>query len=282
MQSGESWLRLRTNPKTGVDILYKERPPQYAGTEDQHDFWELLYVDKGYVKILLDQQIRTVSDGEFLLIAPRRRHSILSSGSVAPFFITAHFETNIEHLEVLADAVFRGNEQGRQLLIHLLREKASDAFGADALVCCYLVEFLVNAVRGAEALPSPKALTPYFQDNAAVESAEKAMKFMKANFHRSLTLREIADASCLSPSHLSHLFKKKTGSSVMGFLEELRIQHAKTLLLESGLNVSQIAEQIGYSSIHLFSRRFKKFVSVSPARYARMVRLALGPDSANG
>ena len=104
---------------------------------------------------------------------------------------------------------------------------------------------------------------------------EKAINFMKLNFSRPLALSEIAEASGVSRSHLEHLFKNTTGSSIMTYLQELRIQRAKMLLLESGLNISQIAEQTGYSSIHLFSRRFKTFVSVSPTRYAKMIRLAL-------
>ena len=151
-------------------------------------------------------------------------------------------------------------------------------YGSETLAPCYLAEFLIKAVRNAQAPRQPAVLPTYFQDHASEDFVGRAIDFIQRNFARPLGLGEIAAASGMSQSHLGHLFKRKTGLPVMGYLQDCRIQHAKTLLLESGLNVSQIAVQAGYSSIHVFSRSFKKVVSVSPAQYAKMVRLALAPE----
>ncbi len=276
---GDFWLKLRTNPNTGVDYSYKERSPNYSLPRERHDFWELLYVDKGFVNIQLGHQTYSVSQGHFVLIAPNQPHAVLPSTTVAPFYITAHFQTNLPQLRRLSNAIIPGTEEGRNLLTKLLREKTSSAYGASILAKSFLAEFLVNSMRAA-ATQNAERLPTYFRTNAAKLSVEKATDFMKVNFRQPLTLSEIAEASGVSRSHLEHIFKKITGSSIMTYLQELRIQHAKTLLLESGFNISQIAEQAGYSSIHLFSRRFKTFVSVSPTQYAKMVRLGL-PSACN-
>lgn len=275
-------VKFRANPKTGVEVCYKERAPDYTLPQDRHDFWELLYVDKGFVNIRLEERQHVVSQGEFILIAPNQSHGVLPSTSVAPFYITAHFQTNLKRLHELTDAVVQGGEEGRRLLVDLLRERTSGAYGAETLTRCYLTEFLIRAVRDRESGRRAPERTTYFQANAAKRPVAVAMEFLKRNLHRPLTLDDIAKAAGVSNSHLEHLFKSQTGSSVMNCLQEARIQHAKTLLLESGLNISQIAEQSGYSSIHLFSRRFKKAVSVAPSQYAKMVRLALRSDGSNG
>jgi AraC-like DNA-binding protein/mannose-6-phosphate isomerase-like protein (cupin superfamily) len=275
-------VKFRANPKTGVEVCYKERSPDYTLPQDRHDFWELLYVDKGFVSIRLEERQHVVSQGEFILIAPNQSHGVLPSTSVAPFYITAHFQTNLKRLRELTDAVIQGGEEGRRLLVDLLRERASGAYGAETLTRGYLTEFLIKAVRDRESGRRAAERTTYFQANAARRPVAMAMEFLKRNLHRPLTLDDIAKAAGVSNSHLEHLFKSQTGSSVMSHLQEARIQHAKTLLLESGLNISQIAEQSGYSSIHLFSRRFKKAVSVAPSQYAKMVRLALQSDGSNG
>ena len=83
-----------------------------------------------------------------------------------------------------------------------------------------------------------------------------------------------ARAAGASNSHLEHLFKKKMNVSVMGYLQDLRIQKAKVLLVESAHNVTEIARLCGYSSIHHFSRRFKKVARLSPSQYAKMVHQA--------
>lgn len=274
-RTDDFWLTLRTNPKTGVDYSYKERSPDYVLPGERHDFWELLYVDKGFVKIRLGHRNYSVSQGEFVLIVPNQPHAVFPSATVAPFYITVHFQTNLHRLRDLTNAVNPGSEEGRHLLTKLLCEKASSAYGANVLARGYIAEFLVNAVRATVASQHAPKLPTYFRANSANQLVEKAIKFIKLNYSRPLALSEIAKASGVSRSHLEHLFKKKTESSIMTYLQVLRIQHAKTLLLESGFNISQIAEQTGYSSIHLFSRRFKTFMSVSPTQYAKMVRLGL-------
>jgi len=269
------WLTFRTNPKTGVDCSYKERSPDYALPGERHDFWELLYVDKDFVRIRLGHRNYLVSQGEFALIAPNQLHSVRPSATAAPFYVTVHFQTNLHRLGNLTDAVNPVSEEGRHLLTKLLREKASSAYGANVLARCYIAEFLVNAVRATAAGQHAPKLTTSFGADAATQSVEKAIEFMGLNFSRHLALSEIAEGAGVSPSHLEHLFKKKVGCSIMTYLQDFRIQRAKKLLLESRFNISQIAEQTGYSSIYLFSRRFKEVLSVSPTCYAKMVRLGL-------
>jgi len=280
--NGKVWLAFRTNPGTGVDVRYKERAPGYTFCGDRHDFWELLYVDQGSVRIVLDQREHTVCPGEFVVIARRQPHSVLPSSGTAPFYITAHFQTNLMGLNDLVNAVLPADEDGRRLLTDMLREKGSEDFGADELAQAYLLEFLIRAIRRHRGQAGPVVLPTYFQANADHKAVAKAIEFLTTHFPKPLTLDNIARAAGLSSSHLEHLFKKNTGLSVMSFLQSLRIQAAKRLLLESPLNVSQIAEKIGYSSIHLFSRRFKKSVSIPPSRYAKMVRLAATAESRQG
>jgi transcriptional regulator GlxA family with amidase domain len=97
---------------------------------------------------------------------------------------------------------------------------------------------------------------------------------MREHLNETLNLTRIARGAGVSASHLEHVFKKTGQRPVMSCLMQLRIQRAKQLLLESNLNVSQIAEMMGFSSVHVFSRCFKKAVSFSPSQYAKTVQLA--------
>ena len=94
---------------------------------------------------------------------------------------------------------------------------------------------------------------------------------MKTNLDRKLTINEMAAAVSLSPSHLAHLFKQQTGKSVIMYLRELRLQHAKTLLETSFLRVKQIAASIGQSGNH-FASDFRKVHGVTPSQFAARYR----------
>ena len=73
----------------------------------------------------------------------------------------------------------------------------------------------------------------------------------------------------LSSDYFSRAFRATVGQPPRTWLAEQRIQSAAAWLRESDLNVSEIADAMGYSDVFLFSQQFKKYVGVSPSTYRR-------------
>src|SRR5260370_1010268 len=96
--------------------------------------------------------------------------------------------------------------------------------------------------------------------------------FMNANLHRKLTVKDMARAVNLSPSHLARLFKREAGKPVSGYLRGLRLERAKELLETTFLSVKQVAGRVGLTSIPHFVTNFKRAYGVTPARYAERYR----------
>lgn len=86
------------------------------------------------------------------------------------------------------------------------------------------------------------------------------------------TLEELARRYSVSPSSLSHRFKKLTGASVMGYLLSCRIATAKHLLSATGEDIAAIVEKCGFSDSSNFSRTFKKLCGCSPTDFRRQYR----------
>lgn len=80
-------------------------------------------------------------------------------------------------------------------------------------------------------------------------------------------IKKMADFCHLSTDYFSHQFKQATGSSPISFLNHLRIEHAKEMLLTENLTVSEISELVGYHDPLYFSRIFKKISGISPKMY---------------
>lgn len=99
------------------------------------------------------------------------------------------------------------------------------------------------------------------QESAAIRSA---VRYMSQHYRESPSIEEIADHVSLNPQYFSRLFKRQMGSSPHTYLLSLQLNQAKTLLIESTLNVQQIAEECGFTSSTHFIRAFKAKNAVTP------------------
>ncbi len=109
------------------------------------------------------------------------------------------------------------------------------------------------------------------QDSGDLDKSELLLTqitdYLNRNYRRPVRLEEISGELHISVSHLSHLFKNRTGMSPMQYVIYRRIGSAQTLLMDSDLPIHEIEEQLGFgSSCHLTSM-FKKYVGVSPKEY---------------
>ena len=75
----------------------------------------------------------------------------------------------------------------------------------------------------------------------------------------------------MGKSQLCKLFNDYTGQSPIEYYSKLKMAEAKKLLIEDSLSVSSVSDILGYSSVHNFSRAFKKAYSFSPAYYREKI-----------
>jgi len=100
----------------------------------------------------------------------------------------------------------------------------------------------------------------------------RAIEFMHDNFSRELALEEIASAAYLSEYHFARLFKQVAGVTVHVYLANLRLEHARKLLVETEMAISEIATRVGYQSQSHFTKMFKSVAGVTPRAYREGVR----------
>ena len=100
----------------------------------------------------------------------------------------------------------------------------------------------------------------------------EAMRLMRMQAFRPLSVETIARQVAMSPSHFAHRFRAVARMSPMRFVKEVRLDAARTLLLSDGARASEVALRVGYESPAHFSRDFKRRFGTSPARYARRPR----------
>ena len=86
-----------------------------------------------------------------------------------------------------------------------------------------------------------------------------------------ITIEEICHEFYLSRSSLQALFKTHLNSSPKNHLLNIKLQKSKELIRENQYTISEIAYMLGFSSIHYFSRLFKKNFNTTPSAYVKKI-----------
>ena len=105
------------------------------------------------------------------------------------------------------------------------------------------------------------------------EVVEKCIDFLKSNYGEFISLDMLAEKFGISKQWLIARFNECTGKSPMKYLSEIRVQNAKSLLINSALPVGLVAMQCGFENVYYFSNAFKKYTNVSPTCYRKNFRL---------
>lgn len=105
-------------------------------------------------------------------------------------------------------------------------------------------------------------------------SVDEIKSFIDTNYtDYSFSLQLVADKFNVSLSYLSQFFKEKTGSTVLDYITNLKMNKAKELMLNTNLPLKDVAEQIGYVNVSSFIRRFKQVTGVTPGEYKKKLKL---------
>lgn len=128
-------------------------------------------------------------------------------------------------------------------------------------------ELVVDLARSAlaEGRGGQRAVQP--RPHAFIASEVK--EFLGKTVDRAHSLPEIAWRLGMSEEHLARVFKKETGTSVIAYLREIRVNTAKTMLLSSNQTISALAACLGFSSSNHFCRTFLQFTGQTPLEYRR-------------
>lgn len=97
--------------------------------------------------------------------------------------------------------------------------------------------------------------------------AEAARAYIEAHSKEKFSLQAISSALFVNGSYLLRMFKAHTGHTLLWYHNYVRCERAKALLIESGLPIAQIGDEVGFVSSAHFSHVFKKTTGVTPTEY---------------
>ena len=124
-------------------------------------------------------------------------------------------------------------------------------------VCCALTDILRKFTKE----------TFEFSNVRHVDIISKAVSYVKTNYTRKLTLTEVAEYVFLSPSYFSKIFKEEMDVHFNDYLNRVRVEKSKTLLLTERISLVEIAANVGFYDQSYFNKVFKKTTGVTPKKF---------------
>lgn len=96
---------------------------------------------------------------------------------------------------------------------------------------------------------------------------ENCVKYIRENISEQLSVEELAERSYISPDHLTRLFKKRFGQTVVEYIRDQRMFLASEMLENTDLSVTMISAKVGYDNYSAFITSFRKHFGVPPREY---------------
>lgn len=266
-----------------VTIHYYEFDKSFVFAGERHDFWEMVYVDRGRVRVKRDEEELVLSQGEIIFHKPNEFHSIRAEDSSPNFFVVSfdtasaamkHFEGYHRVLDkTLApfiSSVIREAEATYEIpkndpdLTHLSR-KENAPVGGEQLIKTYLEQLLVLLLRGM----TREAGTSIFPSKERLEGhlVVSMKKMIEERAADSFRVGELCSALGYSESYLCRLFREQTGETVAAYAVRVRIGRAKEMIRDGRYNFSQISDALGFDNPQYFSRVFKRVTHMTPSEF---------------
>jgi len=276
---------------TGIaNIHYFEFTNLFHTVENSHNFCELLYVDKGSITVHSENYDGVLSVNQLIIHRPNEKHSLESPTSSAPNVIIIGFDCKCDKLiHFAANPVTLSPEHAKSLARILqegmsiyeppydipntvfMKKREVYPFGADQMIKIGLEAFLINLIRDYESKEDIKKTNPM----GSTQSILSVHQYITEHYTEKITLDNLCFLFGTNKTTLCRDFKAEYGTTILAFINGIRIKEAKTMLREKNASVTEISEKLGFDSIHYFCRLFKQNTGQSPTQYAKSIRAKL-------
>lgn len=266
-------FRFNNMTVTVVDVLHAEHPRDWVYVEHQDVWFEFCYVCKGSVYTTLAGKEFRINAGEAYIVPPMVSHSHRNCDNIGDDGYCIRFNVTLRHPGSEANP---WNASAQELLGHLrmLRPygfpfegdrfiKSLDGLSEMGIQLKFL-EFLLSldVVRQQEFQEET-----YIPEEEGALLSKKIILYMKEYHGAGFSVVDMAKSFHLSYRHLSRVFRKATGDTIVHKLNEIRIEHAKKLLRETDLLIKDIASVVGIDNQYYFSKLFCEYEHMSPSQY---------------
>ena len=275
-------------------IHYFEYMCDFSFPGESHDFWEFLCVDKGEVNVLAGEKFHALKKGDIIFHKPNEFHDVNSNGMIAPNLVVMSFSCASPVMSFFEEKVLQISEPERLLLAQIIQEakhvfvgrmddpyqeelilSENSRFAGEQLIRLYLEQLLIQLIRRYMVRPDQPinpVIVKSIKQKADGELFSQILEYMELHICESLTIEQLCRSNSIGRSQLQKLFRSRSGYGAIEYFSRMKIDLVKQMIRENHYNFTQIADALGFSSIHYFSRQFKRITGMTPSEYASSIK----------
>ena len=246
-----------------------------------HDEFEIIYVRSGFLTVSISGESYIGKTGEAFVVSPGNLHLMGSQSGTVDYYTFLFplkyisFRTDDMLDEKLLEPLNSGhlmicprvNDTAKELCEQLIEiyeaknDESESKITTQVKTKIILLQFILEMWKKGFVIEN---------DTSGRNTVEKEMvSYIQQNFTGKISLREFGEQFHLSEKYISRYFKEHFHITLSQYVTYLRLEHAKQLLQDTDIPVTDVAMQSGYQNVSYFIRSFQKAYAVSPLKYRK-------------
>ncbi len=270
-----------------VTIHYYEFDKNFYYDGESHDFWEMVYIDSGNVKIKANNKEFRLKQGEVIFHKPNEFHTLKTDNEMAANVFVISFVCSSESMIFFKNKIMTVPSKLKKYISNIIEEysltfnsmatediklelKENPPIGGQQMIKTYLEQFLIMLIRSENdnhnlrVFPSKEIMENHI--------VSQVIHIIEENMYGKLSVEGICTTLNYSRAYLAKIFKTTTGYTILEYILMNKIREAKKLIREERYNFTQISDLLSFDNPHYFSAVFKKIANMSPTDYKKSVK----------
>ena len=282
-----NFVKTPINPVINVTAFYTVHYFNYGRKfsfeGESHNFWELVYVDRGEATIVADDKQHILRQGEAYFHKPNQFHNIKTTGFASSIIVTFSLSGNASFFEdkkvtlspgeqailgnIVSEFSLAFSDKPDEIYMRALHYRDDAPVGAAQMMKCYLETLLISLMRDG------RNYRPVVKPETDAELTVRVKGILSEKLYGSVTLDEISKRLFFSKTCIGTHFKADVGCSVISYFNKMKTDEAKRLIATGQYSLSQVATMLGYGSAQYFTRIFKKITHYTPSEWAKSTKV---------
>lgn len=270
-----------------VTIHYYEFNKNFCYDGESHNFWELVYVDAGNVRIKAGSNEFHLKQGEIIFHKPNEFHTIKTDNESAANVFVISFVCSSESMSFFKGKTMAVPSKLKNYIATIIEEysqtfnsmstediklelKENPPIGGQQMIKTYLEQFLILLIRSE----NDNRDLRFFPSKESMENhiVSQVIQIIEENTYNKITVEQICNQLNYSRTYLSKIFKTTSGYTILEYILMNKIREAKKLIREERYNFTQISDLLAFDNPHYFSTVFKKIANMTPTNYKNSVK----------